>query len=388
MEEEVRQVTCTLEDEGGRRLVKTLYYMVTRDPTTNLLCWKLAPNQNIMVEERAYCLPNLKAVALGGGTGLPVVLSALKKLIFGANPRGDGVLAGKGGLTAIVTVADDGGSSGALRRELHILPPGDIRNCLLSLSQPSTMAELLSYRFQERGELCGHSLGNLLLAALAQMEGSFPRAVETLSQVLGVKGRVLPATLADIALKAELHDGRVVTGESQIARSGGRIKRIYLEPEDSEPLQQSIEELERADIIIIGPGSLYTSIIPVLLVRGMARTIAKAKALKVLIANLMTEPGETDDYTLKDHITAINDHVGPDLIDLVLINNSPVTDPLLTIYRREGAEPVAYDPAELKGLGLDWLEADLLSQGEKVRHDPDKLARCLGGLLRQRSLGV
>lgn len=386
--EEIRQVSCVTEDYKGQRQVRNLSYLVSHDPETGLVCWRLAPNQDCF-GNGALELPHLRAVALGGGTGLPVVLKALKRLIFGHGSRDAQTAStnGHGSLTGIVTVTDDGGSSGRLRRDFKVLPPGDVRNCILSLSQDeSIMAELLAYRFNSQGDLSGHSLGNLVLTALSDIQGSFVKAVETCSRILAIKGQVFPSTLANVTLRAELEDGRTVFGESEIALSGIRTKRVYLEPQNAEAFPPSLEEIEQADVIIIGPGSLYTSLIPNLLVKGMAGALLKARGLKVLVANLMTQSGETDGYTLSDHLQAIEENVGARVVDLVIVNNAPIAETTLERYRAESAEPVRYSLDELRKINLQWVEEDLLAAGEPVRHDPDKLARCLGNLLTERGL--
>lgn len=324
----------------------------------------LAPEQEGRMAEVIYARNNLKrgpkVVVIGGGTGLSVLLRGLKE--YTSN------------LTAIVTVADDGGSSGRLRGELGILPPGDIRNCLVALADKEPlMEELLQYRFST-GELTGHSIGNLLLAALTDMTGGFDQAVRSLSKVLAVRGQVLPATLSDVTLYAELADGKVVQGESKISRATGRIKKVFLKPSRCLPLAEALSAIREADAVVLGPGSLYTSIIPNLLVKGIPEALAKTPAIKIYVCNVMTQPGETGGYTASSHLRAIIAHAGK-FLDYVVLNTGQIPPRLRARYRQEGAEPVAADLAEVEKLGIQAVCEDLVHRTEVVRHHPDKLAR-------------
>ena len=323
---------------------------------------------------RAAGAPQLNIVALGGGTGLPVLLQGLKASMAA------GAIGERGGrerITAIVTVADDGGSSGRLRRAYGMLPPGDIRNCLLALSpDEGTLAALFSYRFNGRGEVAGHSLGNLILAALGQMEGQFERAVERAGDILGVSGRVLPATRGAVRLVAEFEDGTRIEGESQIAAARRRIRRVQLAPQ-APALPQALEAIARADCIVIGPGSLYTSLIPVLLVGGLEGAIARSGARVVLVMNLMTEVGETDGLTARDHLLALQAHAPRVRVDDVVLNGRPIPERLLRRYAAEGAFPLAAEPDGLRALGCHVWVGDVLAEGGKVRHDPRKLAQAV-----------
>ncbi|MCL5116629.1 MAG: YvcK family protein [Firmicutes bacterium] len=306
-----------------------------------------------------------KVVALGGGTGLPVVLRGLKN--YTSN------------LTAVVTVADDGGSSGRLRGDLGILPPGDIRNCMVALADTEPlMEELFQHRF-DTGELKGHSFGNLFLAAMEKTAGDFVTALRESSRVLAVRGTVLPATLERVTLWAELVTGEVIYGESNIGRSPARIAKIGMDPDDATPLAEAVTAILEADMVVLGPGSLYTSVIPNLLVRPIQEAIRNTRAVRVYVANVMTQPGETTHYSAQDHVDALERQVGRGLIDVVLVNNQPVDQTILERYRREGAEPVAAPPG-----GSNWPEvvaAPLIAVDGVVRHDPDKLARALLRLL-------
>ncbi|HEV2801418.1 MAG TPA: YvcK family protein [Pyrinomonadaceae bacterium] len=319
----------------------------------------------------------LKLVAIGGGTGLSTVLSGLKRLV---DRRGDG---GQwlDSLAAIVTVSDDGGSSGRLRDELQILPPGDIRNCMVALSEDSTlMGRLFRYRFRGGGDLGGHSFGNLFLAALTDVTGDFTEAVRLSSEVLASKGRIYPATLNDVRLAAELEDGREVFGETNITASRGRIRRLRLEPEQCLPLPEALSALRSADIITVGPGSLYTSILPNLLVSRVAETIGESEAVKIFICNLMTQPGETDGYTARQHLQTVKRYAPAIKFDYIIVNNRYVSDEQAARYRAEGAQQIGLTDhlfEEEFSHEAEIVRADLLDEGEKVRHSPEKLARVI-----------
>lgn len=309
-----------------------------------------------------------KIVAIGGGTGLSTMLRGLKT--FSSN------------ITAVVTVADDGGGSGVLRQELGMLPPGDIRNCILALADTEPLMEqLLQYRFKE-GKLKGQSFGNLFLAAMDGISSSFEEAVRRMSDVLAVTGRVLPVTLNDVTLCAELEDGSIVCGESQIGKHSNfnkcRIKRVYMEPADAEPLNEVIDAIEQADAIVLGPGSLYTSIIPNLLVRGVCPAIKKSSALKVYVCNVMTQPSETEEYSVSDHIRALEDHSCSGIIDVCIVNNSVIPDELREKYHNDGADQVRIDRERIEEAGIMLIEGDYASlKNNLVRHDPQKLAEAV-----------
>jgi uncharacterized cofD-like protein len=281
-------------------------------------------------------------------------------------------------LTAIVTVADDGGSSGRLRREHGVLPPGDVRNCLLALADGApVMTRLFEFRFDGQGETTGHSLGNLILTALSRIGNGFGDAVEHGANMLAIRGQVFPSSLDDVRLYAEFVDGSSVEGESKIAQVRRPIRRVCLKPPDARAVPQALSAIETADLVVIGPGSLYTSLIPVLLVRDIAEAITQSHARVVLVANLMTEPGETDGYTAVDHLTAIRRHV-PDLrIHDVLVNTAPIADELRRGYAAGGACPIRPAPKAIRAAGSRAVECDLLRQDAKIRHDPTKLARAL-----------
>ena len=319
----------------------------------------------------------LKLVAIGGGTGLSTVLSGLKELA-GDHGRGDLWLES---LSAIVTVSDDGGSSGRLREELQMLPPGDIRNCMVALSEDSTLlSRLFQYRFRGEGGLGGHSFGNLFLAALTEVTGDFVEAVRLSSEVLASKGRIYPATLNDVRLVAELEDGRRVRGETNITAAHSAIRRLWLEPEQCLPLPEALAAVRVADIITVGPGSLYTSILPNLLVARVAESIGASPAVKIFICNLMTQPGETDGYTARRHLEVVKAYAPEIEFDFVVVNDRRVTPEQAERYAAEGARQIGLTDHLLEeefGREAEIVRADLLDEGEKVRHSPQKLARVI-----------
>lgn len=333
------------------------------------------------VDRAGRSLDGSRVVAVGGGTGLPIVLEGLKQVLWDgpAHSRAD-----RDRLTAIVTVADDGGSSGRLRQAYGVLPPGDIRNCLLALAdRNSTLAALFDYRFDGGDEISGHSLGNLILTALSRLESDFSTAIERGSEILGARGRVLPSTIEDVRLRAQFEDGRWVEGESRIPAGPGLIKRVSLEPPDAEALSQAVEAARLADLVVIGPGSLYTSVIPVLLVKGLRDAISRSRARVLLVMNLVTEPGETDGYTAADHLVAIRRHA-PDLpIHDVLLNATPIPDDLVRAYSTSGAMPVSPDGDLLRALGHRPVLRELLGAGPRIRHDPLRLASAILDVLAQ-----
>lgn len=303
-----------------------------------------------------------RIVVMGGGTGLSVMLRGLKEKPLD--------------ITAIVTVADDGGSSGILRNELQMPPPGDIRNVLTALADVEPLlSDMLTYRFAAGSGLAGHSLGNLILAAITDISGDFVTAVRELSRVFAVRGRVLPAAGQAVVLNAEMEDGTIVTGESKIPEARGKIKRIFLEPREVEALPEAVEALRDADAILIGPGSLYTSIIPNLLVPKLAEAIIENDdAIKIFVCNVMTQPGETDDYTVSDHLQALYDHVGQHLIDYVIVNDGEIPTQVQDFYAEKGAKPVQVDWDVVTGRGYKVIADTLVLFRRYLRHDADKLS--------------
>lgn len=313
-----------------------------------------------------------RVVIMGGGTGLSTLLRGLKKFPLD--------------LTAVVTVADDGGSSGRLRDDLDIPPPGDIRNVMAALSDAEPLvAEMFQYRFKHSLDLDGHSLGNLMLAALTDITGDFSHAVREMSRVLNVNGTVLPAANQLVTLHAEFEDGTIVSGESKIPAYLQPIKRVFLEPRDVKTLPDTIAAIERADTIIIGPGSLYTSILPNLLVKDIKKALMASSAKKIYICNLMTQAGETYGYSASDHVQALYDHVGQPFLDAILVDKIQVPDVVAERYKKERAKPVEFDEQRLQEMGLQVFKEDITNIfGEAVRHEPMKVAEWLfeyvGGL--------
>jgi uncharacterized cofD-like protein len=281
-------------------------------------------------------------------------------------------------LAAVVTVTDDGGSSGRLRRHYNVLPPGDIRNCMVALSQDEALlGRLFQYRFRGGSGLRGHSFGNLFLTALTHITGDFTHAVRESAEVLAIRGRIFPSTNQLVSLEAVLEDGEIVAGETCISKSPCRIRRVRLVPRSAKPLPEVLEALRTADLILLGPGSLYTSVIPNLLVRGIVGAIRKSRAPRVYVANLMTQPGETSGLTLSDHVRAIHDHAGTQLIDWVVMNSEPISQKLARRYRSQGAAPVTADTEVLEAMGVRWTAANLLETDSVVRHDSGRLAALL-----------
>lgn len=316
-------------------------------------------------------------VALGGGTGLSTLLAGLKCLV--GERQSDEIWLRN--LAAIVTVSDDGGSSGRLREELQMLPPGDIRNCMIALSEDSTLlSRLFRHRFRGDGELGGHSFGNLFLAALTEVTGDFTEAVRLSSEVLASKGHIYPATISDVRLVAELEDGTVVRGETQISASRAAIRRLRLEPEQCLPLPEVLRTIRAADIITVGPGSLYTSILPNLLVAKVSSAIGESQATKIFICNLMTQPGETDNYSARQHLETIKSYAPEIHFDFVVVNDRRITEEQSERYALEGAHQIGIDEdvvhsfANVLDQSTRVIRSALLEEGEKVRHDSALLA--------------
>jgi uncharacterized cofD-like protein len=329
-----------------------------------------------MKKRSAHRTASVRVVALGGGTGLSSVLRGLKHHVSERrrNERNRPIA----DLAAVVTVTDDGGSSGRLRREYKVLPPGDIRNCMVALSTDEhLLGKLFQYRFPAGRGLAGHSFGNLFLTALDNVMGDFAKAVQVSAQVLAIRGRIFPSTAQNVTLEAELENGVLVAGETNISRSHRRIARIRLVPRRVQPLPEVLEAIREADLILVGPGSLYTSIIPNLLVEQMAEVIANSHATRVYIANLMTQPGETQHYSVADHVRAIYDHTHHHLFDYVVVNRKPVSGRVLRNYAAQGASPVDPSLDELERMGLRCVSGDFLQEKGVVRHDQERLTRLL-----------
>jgi len=316
--------------------------------------------------QRRFLERGPKVVAIGGGQGLSHLLLGLKEYT--------------GNLTAIVTVADSGGSSGRLRQEFNIVAPGDIRNCLVALADaPALMGELFQYRFAEGDGLKGHNFGNLFLTAMVQItKGDFKKAVEESSKVLAIRGKVIPSTVGNVHLVAEYMDGSKTKGEAKIPQANAPIKRLTLSPEDVMPTDDALTAIAQADIIVMGPGSLYTSILPNLIIKGFTEAIVASSAYKIYVCNVMTQQGETDGFSASDHVRVLLEHTGPKLVDACLINDAVVSnEEALNRYRNENAYPVAADADRIKAMGIKVISTDLLSVADYVRHDSKKLTQAL-----------
>lgn len=331
----------------------------------------------------------LRVVAIGGGTGLSTLLRGLKHYV--APPAGSLALATTASaakthgtqwlisdLAAIVTVTDDGGSSGRLREDLNMLPPGDLRNCMVALSEDEhLLSQLFQYRFDSGEGLVGHSFGNLFVAALSGITGDFTQAVQMSSQILATRGHIYPATNTNVTLAARMDDGTIVHGETNITASKHRIVQLMLEPDTAGPLPETLEAIANADIITIGPGSLYTSLITNMLVRGIPEALAAAKGTCVYICNLMTQANESLGLTASQHIERIHEHTGKPIFDYALVNTSPVSEALRVKYAAEGAEPIVADLKRIESLGVRPIAGNFIYEGNVLRHDYDRVAEAL-----------
>ncbi len=320
----------------------------------------------------------LRVVALGGGTGLSALLRGLREHVVRGSDYAPTRERPISDLAAIVTVTDDGGSSGRLRRENRMLPPGDIRNCMVALSKDEALlSRLFQYRFQAGRGLAGHNFGNLFLAALTHVTGDFAEAVRVSSKVLAIRGRIFPSTLSNVHLVATLANGQRVSGETNISRSKIAIRKLELNPRRVRALPKAIQAIQRADLILMGPGSLYTSVIPNLLIPEIARAVVRSRAPRVYIANLMTQPGETTHYTLSQHLRAIENHVGKRLITYVVANQKRVSPQVARRYRAEGAEPVVIDRQNVAKMKVRLIADNLLEEHRVIRHNSPRLASLL-----------
>lgn len=365
----------------GLLLILTAFALVNRSIVQAVAPESLSELPDVLHRKVALS-QGARIVVLGGGTGLSTLLRGLKK--YTSN------------LTAVVTMTDDGGSSGVLQKQLlgGILPPGDIRNCLVALADAEPrMQELFQYRFETRNEddgLSGHSFGNLLIAAMADITGDFERAVEETASILNIRGRVLPTSVESVVLVGEMEDGREVTGETSIADDPTPIKRIKLCPDSPPPLAKVIDAIRQAEVIVMGPGSVYTSVIPNLLVREIAQAVASSKAIKIYVCNVMTQPGESDGYAASTHVKAIEDHVASFLtprqriFDYVLVNTSRPGSTLTARYQQVGAEFVVPDVEKIVEMGYKPVKGNFISESAVVRHDPDKIARAVLRLYSER----
>lgn len=309
-----------------------------------------------------------RIVVIGGGTGLATLLHGLKA--YTSN------------ITAVVTVADDGGSSGRLRKEFDVLPPGDIRNCLVALADAEPlMGKLFQFRFEEGTELAGHNFGNLFITAMSKVTGDFDAAIKESSKVLAIRGSVVPSTLDKVTLLADHEDGSQTVGESQIPKNSSPVRRIRLQPVNCRPTAEAIDAIRKADAIVLGPGSLYTSIIPNLLVGRMYQEIISSKAVKLYVCNVMTQKGETDDLKASDHLRAIVEHTGPGIVDYCIINTARIPPEMVEKYRSEESSPVVPDSENLRKMKTKVVEAHIVSAKGYVRHDSSKLAKIIVDLV-------
>ncbi|MCP8617644.1 gluconeogenesis factor YvcK family protein [Salirhabdus salicampi] len=311
--------------------------------------------------------PNV--VVIGGGTGMPVLLRGLKNYPID--------------LSAIVTVADDGGSSGRLRNEMAIPAPGDIRKVIAAMSDVEPMLlKLFEHRFQNGNGLSGHSMGNLLLAAMTSITGDFYDGIKEISKVLNVKGNIYPIANQNMYLHAEMNDGTIVSGESKIPNANKKIRRVFLSPDHIEPLPEAVESIRQADLIVIAPGSLYTSTLPNLIVPEIGDAIRLSEGKIVYVCNVMTQAGETDNFTAADHVQVIHDHLTHDLIDAIVVHNTPIDKNIRKVYEQENASPVTYDLERLIHMGLEIIEGDIIeSKNKMLRHNTDKIAKLLHSLI-------
>src|SRR5271165_6927796 len=327
--------------------------------------------------------PQLRVVAIGGGTGLSTLLKGLKRYVSmpAQAPSGQPAIRE---LCGVVTVSDDGGSSGRLRKEFNMLPPGDVRNCIVALSEDEALlSRLFQHRFQKGSGLEGHSFGNLFLAALASITGDFAEAVRLSSEILLTRGHIYPATTSSVELEAEFEDGSRVRGETRITASKGKIRELFLVPPDVGPLPQTLEAIAAADLITIGPGSLFTSLIPNLLVHGIVDAILESNAIKVYVCNLMTQANESLGLSAADHIRALNGHARAQLFDYALINRKPASPEMKAKYALEDAAQIEVDLEAIEALGVCPLLGDYLDEGAVARHDTERVARDLMTLMAQ-----
>lgn len=339
-----------------------------------------AKSAEFIAPQQTAQMRGLRVVAIGGGTGLSTLLKGLKRYVLSATevpcPEPDSAVIRD--LSAVVTVSDDGGSSGRLRKELNMLPPGDIRNCIVALSEDEALlSKLFRHRFEKGSGLEGHSFGNLFLAALTSLTSDFSEAVRLSSEILLTRGHIYPATTSNVELEALMEDGTRVRGETKITASKGRIRELFLIPPDVGPMPQTLEAIANADLITIGPGSLFTSLIPNLLVRGISQAIVESKATKVYICNLMTQANESLGLTAADHIRALNGHAQEQIFDYALINRTPVSDQMKAKYALEGACQIVSDLEAIEALGVIPVLGDYLEEDGVARHNTSRVARDL-----------
>jgi uncharacterized cofD-like protein len=357
--------------------IKIIKFFIMLVNTGNLDVAISSKNLGDLIYEKRVLVKGPKIVVIGGGTGLSTMLRGLK--VYTNN------------ITAIVTVADDGGGSGVLREDLGILPPGDIRNCILSLADTEPlMEELLQYRFKD-GRLKDQSFGNLFLAAMDGISNNFEEAIQKMSSVLAVTGRVIPVTLDNMILKAKLKNGKIIDGESNIPtgviENNSAIEEVFIEPKDAKAIKEALIAIKEADAVILGPGSLYTSIIPNLLVKEIRDALDKTKALRIYVSNIMTQPGETDNYGVKDHIKAINKHAKCKVVDCVVVNIGKISGDLEEKYLKDHSNIVSIDEEAVTKIGIEVIKSDFVKiRKGYVRHDADKLAAILVETIMEKKL--
>lgn len=340
---------------GTRKTIKSVVTAVMPEQSGSLM-------EKVFVQRKLTHGPAITVI--GGGTGLSTLLRGMKYITNNC--------------TAVVTSADDGGSSGRLRKELGIIPPGDLRNCLTALADREPLMErLMQYRFKGDSPLAGHCFGNLFIAAMAEAEGGMEEGLNATSQILKVRGRVIPSTLENIQLQAEMSDGTIVSGESKIPEARKRIRKMLMKPADAPASKGAVEAILKSDVLIFGPGSLYTSVIPNLLVEEIREAILQSDAVKIYVCNVMTQPGETDGYGAFEHVRALVDHMGKQFLDYVIVNDQKITTEQLKQYYAEGSMPVTPDVEKIRKLGITVVPASLISKDDLVRHEPRKLARAL-----------
>lgn len=324
---------------------------------------------NLMYQKRQLAR-GPRIITVGGGTGLSVILSGLKE--YTSN------------ITAIVTVADSGGSSGRLREQFDILPPGDIRNCLVALADaPVLMRDLFQFRFEKNSELSGHNFGNLFITVMTQLTGDFEKAIKESSRVLAIRGQVIPSTLNSVSLIAKYKDGSSTEGEDKIPKRNLPIDRVYLKPDDCLPTSEAVKAIHEAQVIILGPGSLYTSIIPNLLIKEITKAIVASGAIKIYVCNIMTQHGETDGYSAYDHVNAIIKHSHPKVLDYCIVSSAVLSKELIERYKQEKSYPIVADTRRIKTLGYRIIEEEIVTAEDYIRHDPVKLAKIILSMIEE-----
>ena len=342
-----------------RRVIRSVVEAVLPDNNSSLM-------EKIFTQRKLGRGPAITVI--GGGTGLSTLLRGMKYITSNCN--------------AVVTVADDGGSSGRLRKEMGIIPPGDLRNCLVALADREPLMErIMQFRFNDGSPLAGHNFGNLFIAAMAEAEGSMEAGLAATSQILNVRGKVIPSTLSDIRLKAEMTDGTLIEGESEIPKAHKRIRRVGIEPSNVQATSSAVDAIMKADVLILGPGSLYTSVIPNLMVEGIREAVLRSDAVKIYVCNVMTQPGETDGYGAFEHVQALITHAGAQFLDYVIVNDQNVTETQLAQYQLKGSIPVTPDIKKIERLGIKVVPKSLISNKDLVRHNPQKLAQAVISLI-------